>query len=192
MTFRQAGIDEQISLVASLLDSMQKDPMARWLFPEDDAYLQYLGQIFQLMASRLCPEGLVYTSEQHEAVAVWITDEMSSLTEQKLSVFEQCLPETRFRQLIDFNQLVSETTSSLDNCRYLNFFGTRYADQGKGFGKALLNYSIEQLNQTDATAVTLSNGERGRQFFKSSGFNVSRVINWNNYPETDLMIRLPQ
>ncbi len=164
----------------TLARAFRDDPVARYLFPEDEkrAYLLdwYLGS-----AVRYClPYGEVYTTEGLDGVAAWlppgktrVSNPWHMLRSGMLSAPLKVKP-SAFSRLITFGAYADAAHKRCAPGRhwYLLVLGVEPSSQGRGIGGALLEPVLARADAGETPCYLETQYERNVPFYERHGFEV--------------------
>ena len=191
---RKARADEIAAVVRTLTDSFHDDPVQRFLFPGDAVYARRGRTTFDLVTRRVAEIGVVHVSEGIEGVALWLPPGADFVDGWRGALFGArnliVLGRAVRRGLALFAQLSKHHPRAPH--WYLPVLGTATAQQGRGFGSALLAPTLARCDADDVPAYLESSKERNLPFYRRHGFEVVGTIEIENGPKLWPMLRTPR
>jgi len=148
----QATTAEHQAVIATLANAFMTDPALSYIVPDKVARAKMLPKLFELLVPADAKAGTVMRSGNDEAAALWRNPGMA----KDAGGTSLALIWNMFRifglSIARANSVADAIADHLPEGRYhyLHFVGVRSADQGKGWGGAIIR---EGLARADADAL---------------------------------------
>lgn len=146
--------------------------VACWLVPDSDQRAQILPANFRIFVDHALTHGVVYTTSDQAAVAVWFPYDRGPLPppanyQQRLTTAcGQATP--RFQHL---DELFDQHHPSIPH-HHLAFLAVRPDRQRQGLGSTLLNHHHQQLDTAGTPAYLEATSEAARNLYTRHGYQV--------------------
>jgi len=167
-----AVTDDLETLVDTLSDAFDRDPVLNWMFPDTAVY----PALFRLILSgSSLPQGMVHLEQQGRGAALWLppgTPFELPLGLPLLSLVGSCLwrmgPGTvlRLRQ----QSALFARQKPVDPHFHLQFIGCRQRDQGRGLGASLLKQGTRTCDALQAPAYLECSNPLNLPLYERHGF----------------------
>lgn len=158
------------------------DPIVNWIFPGTAARRRILPAFFSLQIRHLyLPYDEVYAMDNLAAAALWLPPGQTApglASILRLAIrLAPFLPRAG-RALPRVPRLLStlDANHPKEPHYYLAVLGTEPADQGKGYGRALLEPLLERCDREDMPAYLESSSPRNLSLYNRHGFKVTKEL----------------
>lgn len=194
---RRATVADVASVVGMLGRAFDDDPVACFLFPDDERRRRALPRFFAIQLRRMyLARGEVWTTDDVAGAALWGTPEMGRPGLRELWHLAPMLRHlvALGRGLASAGRLLGE----IDRARprtphwYLATLGTDPPRQGTGIGSAVLAPVLSHLDAQGIPAYLESSKERNLAFYRRHRFEVVREIQVESSPPIWTMWREPR
>ena len=194
-TIRNAYTADIEPLVAALSDSFSNDPMLNWVIPSVHLYPDY----FRLLIREVyLPRGIIHLDENARAASLWLPPEQRFQMAPRFSLLRLGLRIAAADGLRVFRRLrqqgtVFEKHQPTEPHYYLQFLGCRLAEQGNGFGSALIEHGTRICDERCMPAYLESSNELNVPLYQRHNFKViGEEQVGRNGPKAWFMWRDPQ
>jgi len=183
-------------LIEILVDAFDNDPLTRWFVLEDKRRPERLRRLFTWYLSQTLPLHLSHTTEDQNAVALWLGP-----GQWKLSLYRQIQFLPKIIRVVGLHRAISRIRGVDAFQRkhptvphyYLAVLGTAPAVQGRGFGSAILQAGLSRCDKKQMPAYLETSTERNLPLYERHGFRVIGEVNIpHDGPTVWLMWRDPQ
>jgi ribosomal protein S18 acetylase RimI-like enzyme len=184
------------ALASTIARAFYADPVWSWAFPDADHRLSQLRALWGLCVLGGIDHQWVLTTQQNEAVAVWIPPGCDELVEPFASQLDPLLDDL----LGPRSDLVREVLRRFDASHprgesyfYLSLLGTHPDHRGRGIGMALLADGLVRIDQQQMPAYLESSNPANLARYESAGFRIRGQFDLpEGGPEVTTMWREPR
>jgi GNAT superfamily N-acetyltransferase len=172
----------------TLISAYRKDPVHRWLYPDDDTYTREMPALISAVAGAAFEMSTAWHLEDESAVALWVPPGVEPDAEQIGTVLLETID-------VDKQSETFGTLEQTDAVRpeyphwYLPFLGVESSRQGHGLGTRLLTASLEYVDLGGLPAYLLASNPRNVAFFERFGFVHTGDAQQGSAPALAVMIR---
>lgn len=174
IVIRAATPDDLPGLASLLATAFYEDPIAQWLFPNEERRDAGLQRFFGLVAREIClPQGSTYVTDNLGAAALW---------EPPLGEWpvEPDIPESAWTEILgqDAHDRFSAFADVMDANRpnerhvYLSLIGSLPEFRGQGLGSALLDAGLLRWDREGVPTNLMSTNGANLPFYESRGYRV--------------------
>ncbi len=167
---RQVSTRDRGSLSKVLARAFEKDPILRWVVPDDEHYRQFSEQFFQL---QLKNSGASYTNDDKSAVALWFGPE------DKHSFIGQLISSLKTIWLLKSNLPRAYRLQELMACYrpkkqylHLTHLATSPEAQGSGMASKLLRPMHERAEAFNTPVYLECTNKQNLNFYRQFGFRL--------------------
>jgi GNAT superfamily N-acetyltransferase len=190
-TVRVMDTTDEDSAVAIIALAFAADPMARWTWPHAGQYLEAIPRMARAFAGKAFSTGSAFCTESYVGTALWLPPGVHSDEEQLSRVIESTVaPSLALEAAPIFEQMA--TYHPAEPHWYLPLIGVDPANQGKGYGDALMAHALAQCDRDPAPAYLESSNPRNIPFYQRHGFEPLGAIQVGSSPTLVPMLRLPR
>jgi GNAT superfamily N-acetyltransferase len=187
---RRATAEDSRRLKAVLAEAFYEDPVLSWLLPDERSRPARLRRFFAIELRYLgLPHGHVWTTDDLSGAAIslppwaWHPPLRAVLAEGRL--FGARLP--RATRL----QLATDRRHTRLPHYYFRDIGVHPEAQGRGFGSALMQPTLERCDREGLPAYLEASSERSAALYERLGFRVTEELRVAGSPPLRLMLREP-
>jgi GNAT superfamily N-acetyltransferase len=175
-------------VLGTLTLAFAADPAARWLFPEQDAYLRHFPTFARALGGAALPRRTALASADHSAVALWLAPDAAP-DEEALGrlIDEGVAPQKRSDMAAVIDEMVRFHPQ--EPHWYLPLIGVEPARQGRGLGAALLRAGLAWSDAQGLPAYLESTNPRNRPLYERHGFEAAGEISVGTCPPIVPMLR---
>ncbi len=193
LTPRRAGPGDRAAVVTTLKQAFVRDPVLRWLFPEDATYPEKAAAFFGGLFDMRVEGGEVWMLEG--AAAVWEPpggNRLPIAVRQRLweaataAVFEA----EEAARLDQHEALIARLLPAVRGW-YLGVLGVEPSRQGRGLGRAVLQPVLEVADRDRLPATLETATPANLPFYRGLGFEVSAEDRHAEGPQVWAMTRRP-
>lgn len=174
--------------VATVALAFASDPMMRWSFPDPDRYFGVARAFIDAFGGHAVDHGSADQAGDFAAVALWLPPGVAPNGEVMGAIIEANMPADRLQ---DGGGLVEQMNRfhPKEPHWYLPLIGADPAQQGKGFGTALLEYAMHRCDQDRLPAYLESSSPKNVPLYERFGFEVMGTIQQGSSPPLIPMFR---
>ncbi|KAI9797121.1 MAG: hypothetical protein M1833_005636 [Piccolia ochrophora] len=209
---RVIGLHEYKEAALCLAEAFKHDEVVQYPIntrdmkhrPEEAKWKLHVA-IMEFMVTVHAHKGLVTTiGPNYNSVAIWClpnthVDWFTLVRSGMWSMYFKLSPEGRRRFYSEFLPLLHETKSNVlaerdNDAYYLVYIGTRPQDEGKGYGKALIEHITQRADAENRACYLESSALKNNGMYRKRGFSFTKKI-YLNYADSpicmDIMVREP-
>lgn len=188
---RTAAIAERERIISTLVLAFNTDPANRWLFPDPYRYLTYFPQFVQAFGGKAFECHTVYCSENYAGAALWIPPGVEPDPQPVIDLIQRSVAPADLTDVFAVFEQIEHYHPKFPHW-YLPFIGVEPAQQGKGYGSALLQPVLEQCDRNSISAYLESSNSANISFYERHGFKLLGTIQAGASASIFPMIRQPQ
>lgn len=166
-----ADVNDRPRCMATLLTAFTADPLARWMFPEPAAYLNYFARVLDHYAGGAFEYGSAYRTDDFTGSAMWLPPGAGPDEEALGAVLEEGVPVDRRAEIFALLDEVGAAHPEEPHW-FLPAIGVDPVSQGSGVGAALMACSLERCDADHTVAYLESTNPRNISFYERLGFDV--------------------
>jgi ribosomal protein S18 acetylase RimI-like enzyme len=175
-----------------LAKAFLKDPVTRYLVPDEKERRQFLPYFFRSMVTYGIRYGEVYTYSPHfEGIIIWLPGEAARMSMWKMfrskgysMIYTKADGEVKKRMFYYFDFVTERRKANSDFAHwFLLFIGVKPELQGKGYGGKLMTPMFQRLDPKTMPCCLETQNEKSLGFYERYGFE---VIEETKIPKTDL------
>jgi ribosomal protein S18 acetylase RimI-like enzyme len=183
-----AGIGDQSRLAAAIVLAFSADPAARWTYPAPENYLTHFPDLVRIFGSRAFECGTAHFIGDVQAAALWLPPGMQPDEEALMAHFQRTAraedQDTLFAVFEQMGQYHPDEPHW-----YLPLIGVDPAQQGKGYGSALLMHALRLCDEDGTPAYLESSNPKNIPLYQRHGFEVLGTIQVGSSPPITPMLR---
>jgi ribosomal protein S18 acetylase RimI-like enzyme len=178
---RISSTRDRQSASAALTAAFSTDPVCRWVWPNPEVYEGYFPAFISAFAGRAFDSGTAHQTGAYEGVALWLPPGVASDDEALGAVAAKTIPVERQEEVFGFLAQQAEVHPHEPHW-YLPLIGVVAEHQGQGFGSALLEFALREVDRQGLPAYLEATTERNRALYERHGFAVTGVIQHGGSP----------
>jgi ribosomal protein S18 acetylase RimI-like enzyme len=166
------------------------DPVARWMYPEPNDYLEHFPRFVRAFAGRSFEKGTAYLARETSGAALWLPPNVEPEEDPLIELFWSSTSERVQKDLFPmFEQMA--TFHPKEPHWYLPMIGVEPSKQGHGVGSALMQHSLSNCDADELPAYLESSNPRNIPLYERFGFELIGVISSGDAPPLYPMLRKP-
>ncbi|MFC4174143.1 GNAT family N-acetyltransferase [Microvirga sp. GCM10011540] len=166
-----AGIGDQSRLVAAIVLSFSVDPAARWTYPAPENYLQHFPDLVRIFGHRAFECGTAHFIGDAQAAALWLPPGVQPDEMALMAHFQRTVPQQDQDTLFAVFEQMGQYHPN-EPYWYLPLIGVDPAQQGKGYGSALLKHALRRCDEDGTPAYLESSNPKNIPLYQRHGFEV--------------------
>lgn len=179
------------SLVSLLVLSFATDPVARWMYPSAQKYLDNFPDFVRTFANKAFDFETVYSLDDYLGVAIWFPPNTQPDSDAVVAFIQQTVsPQQQEEIFAMFGDM--ERYHPNEPYWYLAVLGVDPFHQKKGYGAALLNHQLSLCDRNQEIAYLESSTLQQVSFYEKYGFQCIGTIQAGKSPTIFPMVRHPQ
>jgi ribosomal protein S18 acetylase RimI-like enzyme len=183
-----AGIGDQSRLVAAIVLAFSADPAARWTYPAPENYLKHFPDLGRIFGSKAFECGTAHFIGDVQAAALWLPPGVQPDEEALMAHFQRTVREQDQDTLFAVFEQMGHYHPDEPHW-YLPLIGVDPAQQGKGYGSALLAHALRLCDEDGAPAYLESTNPKNIPLYRRHGFEVLGTIQVGSSPPITPMLR---
>lgn len=167
---RQAAAADAPTVATILSDAFRADPIAMWVWPDPDFYVQVSKDFFALLAGIGVEAGVVHMDESESSAAIWLPAGGSSDGDDEELGAEIARISGPYAERVALLDELQKSCHPVAPHAYLPFIGTMARSQGRGLGSLLLAERIDELDRTGQAAYLEASTLASARLYARMGF----------------------
>jgi ribosomal protein S18 acetylase RimI-like enzyme len=191
ITIKSATAADKDFAIAAVVQAFSADPSARWVYPDERQYWANFPILVKAFAGTAFEHGSADCVVGCSAAALWLPPGIHG--------DEKALSELLRRSVGESDQKdVFAMFEQMDNCHpaephwYLPMIGVAPAEQGRGYGSALLKHGLERCDADDRVAYLEATTPQSVSLYERHGFERLGTIQVASAPPLFPMLRRPR
>jgi len=181
-------VDAAISVVTL---AFATDPVARWMYPDPDQYLQYFPRFIKAFAGRSFEKGTAYLAPDFAGAALWLKPGVEPNEDALIGLFWESTSSDVQKDLFPMFEQMGAFHPKYEHW-YLPMIGVEPSRQGSGVGSALMQHSLANCDADGMPAYLESSNPKNIPLYERFGFEVIGRIQAGGAPPLFPMLRKPQ
>lgn len=180
--------DEVDRAIAALTLAFVKDPMARWMYPEPEAYLEHFPGFTRAFGGRSFENGTAWVDEAWGGAALWYGPDVAPDGD---AIGRHVFATTAREQHPVMGQVLEkmEEYHPEDPHWYLSTIGVDAAHQGRGLGAQLMDAALVRCDEAGLVAYLESSNPANIPLYERHGFRAVGEIQFGDSPLMTPMLR---
>src|SRR5262245_17361607 len=167
------------------------DPAARWLYPDSDQYSVNFPNFVKAFGGKAFEHGSACTIDDYRGAALWLPPDVHADEEALAGLIQRSVPEHRQEEVFAVFQQMDSYHPSEPHW-YLPLIVVDPAQQGKGYGSALIAHALIQCDRDQKLAYLESSNPKNISLHKRHGFELLGTIRVGASPPICPMLRKPR
>ena len=185
---RTSGVDDQSRLVAAIVLAFSADPAARWTYPAPENYLKHFPDLVRIFGGRSFECGTAHFIGDVQAAALWLPPGVQPDEEALMIHFQRTVREQDQDTLFAVFEQMGQYHPDEPHW-YLPLIGVDPAQQGKGYGTALMTHALRLCDEDGTPAYLESSNPKNIPLYRRHGFEVLGTIQVGTSPPITPMLR---
>jgi ribosomal protein S18 acetylase RimI-like enzyme len=183
-----ADLSDQSRLVAAIVLSFSMDPAARWTYAAPENYLKHFPDLVRIFGHRAFECGTAHFIGDAQAAAMWLPPSVEPDEEALMAHFQRTVPEQDQDTLFAVFEQMGQYHPDEPHW-YLPLIGVDPAQQGKGYGSALLKHALRHCDEDGTPAYLESSNPKNIPLYQRHGFEVLGTVQVGSSPPITPMLR---
>lgn len=167
-----AGRADGGRVTGSLVAAFSKDPVLRYLFPDERTYPTYAADFFGHLFDKRVDKGTVWTIERGASVAIWEPPAENDSSDERLAAQ---LPADALARVHVYNEAVHAILPSIPFW-YLGVLGTHPDYAGRRWGHAVMEAGLRRASQDGLPAILETSNLTNVEVYRRAGWEVVRSV----------------
>jgi len=186
-----ATASDEASIIDVLVRANWADPAARWVWPDSQQFLIHFPSFVRAFGGKAFAHGSAYYVDGYVGAALWLPPDVHPDEEALIALVQQTVSENIQKDFFPVLEQMGRYHPS-ESHWYLPLMGVVPSQQGKGFGSALLQHTLLQLDRDNKLAYLESSNPRNIPLYKRHGFELLGTIQIGTSPSIAPMLRRPR
>lgn len=179
---------DEVRAIDTIVLAFAADPVARWCWPDAHQYLMSMPAFTRAFAGAAFVQGGVHCTDDYAGAALWLPPDVHSDEATLGEVLERTVSASIRGDLFAvFEQMAGYHPG--EPHWYLPLIGVDLAHQGKGYGGALLQHSLQLCDRDHLAAYLEATSPRSVPLYQRHGFEVLGTIQVGTSPPVFPMLR---
>jgi ribosomal protein S18 acetylase RimI-like enzyme len=170
--------------IATIVAAFIDDPVERWLYPEEAAYLEHFPRFVVAFAGA----GIVSAVQHFAAVAIWLPPGAEPDGDAIGAVYADTVDPSKHEDTFAVAEQMEDAHPRFAHW-YLPWLAVRPERQGAGLGAALLREGLERVDADGLPAYLETPNPRTIPLYERHGFEVTAVAQAGECPPVTCMLR---
>lgn len=168
-------------VVDVILLAFSTDPVARWVYPNSQQYLDTFPNFIRLFGGKAFEAGSAFYIDGFPAASLWLPPNVSPDENALITLFQNTVHcDIRDELFYVFEQMGNYHPK--EPHWYLPMIGTDPTKQGKGYGSMLLQHALLQCDRDNKPAYLESSNPKNIPLYERFGFKVIGEIQVGSSP----------
>lgn len=177
--------------VGTIVLAFSADPIARWFYPDPHEYLLHLPGFVREFAGKAFEQCSAYYIDGYLGAALWLPPDVHPDETALAALLQRTIPEKNQQEIFAFIEQMDRSHPSEPHW-YLPMIGVDPAQQGKGYGSALLKHALERCDGEGKLAYLEASSPKSIPLYQRHGFELVSTIEVGSSPPLFPMVRKPQ
>ena len=186
-----ATASDEASIIDVLVRANWEDPAARWVWPDSQQFLTHFPSFVRALGGKAFAHGSAYYVDGYTGAALWLQPDVHPDENALIALLERTVSEQIQKDFFPVLEQMGRFHPSEPHW-YLPFVGVDPSQQGKGFGSALLQHILIQVDRDNMLAYLESSNPRNIPLYKRHGFELLGSIQIGTSPSIAPMLRKPK
>ena len=186
-----ATASDEASIIDVLVRANWEDPAARWVWPDSQQFLTHFPSFVRALGGKAFAHGSAHYVDGYTGAALWLPPDVHPDENALIALLERTVSEQIQKDFFPVLEQMGRFHPSEPHW-YLPFVGADPSQQGKGFGSALLQHILIQVDRDNMLAYLESSNPRNIPLYKRHGFELLGSIQIGTSPSIAPMLRKPK
>jgi ribosomal protein S18 acetylase RimI-like enzyme len=188
---RSASEAERKAVLDVVTLAFVADPLARWALDGPTRYLASMPPLVDAFGGPGLARGAAYVVDGLEGAALWLPPGVEPDSERMNAIMASNVADAVLPELAEvFEQMGGYHPH--EPHWYLPLIGVDPAQQGRGFGAALMRHAVQRFDAAGALAYLESSNPRNISLYQRHGFEILGTVQVGGSPVVTPMLRRPQ
>lgn len=183
--------DQEEAAINVVVQAFSTDPAARWLYPDPHQYAVNFPSFVRIFGGKAFEQGSAYSISGFSGAALWLPPGVHPDEEALAGLIQRSVSEHKLEEVLGvFEQMGSYHPS--EPHWYLPLIGVDPAQQGRGYGSALMEHALIRCDRDQKLAYLESSNPKNISLHERHGFELLGTIQVGGSPPICPMLRKPQ
>ena len=177
--------------VGTIVLAFSADPIARWFYPDPHEYLLHLPPFVRVFAGKAFEHNSAHYIDGYLGAALWLPPDIHPDEDALVGLLQGTIPEENQQEIFAFMEQMDRSHPSEPHW-YLPMIGVDPAQQGNGYGSALLKHALERCDAESKLAYLEASSPKSIPLYQRHGFELVGTIQVGSSPPMFPMLRQPR
>ena len=188
---RKAEVSETEAVLNTLMLAFSTDPCVRFMLARPDAFFAGFRRFATGMGGAALEHGSAWLADDGAAAALWLPPGVTSDRDTMLAVLGEFVEAEKLPTLGEVGETMAQYHPQEPHW-YLAMIGVDPAQQGRGYGSAILKESLRRCDEDGVIAYLESSNPQNVPLYERYGFEVMGFVQPGEFPGLYPMIRQPR
>jgi ribosomal protein S18 acetylase RimI-like enzyme len=190
-TVRELSTADVPSAVDAIVLAFTADPATRWTWPDPSTYLSAMPRLVRAFGGKAFSHQAAYGVDGFAGAALWLPPGIEPDRDEMGAVMQSTLPPERLEKVMALFQQMAAYHPHEPHW-YLPLIGVDPAQQGKGYGDALMAHALARCDREGVLAYLESSNPRNISLYRRHGFETLGEVRTDESPVLVPMLRKPR
>jgi GNAT superfamily N-acetyltransferase len=186
-----ATASDEAHIIDVLVRANWADPAARWVWPDPQQFLMHFPSFVRAFGGKAFAHRSAYYLDGYIGAALWLPPDVHPDENELVTLVQRTVSEQIQNDIITVFEDMGRYHPNEPHW-YLPLMGLDPSQQGKGFGSALLQHTLIQVDRDNRLAYLESSNPRNIPLYKRHGFELLGTIQSGTSPSIAPMLRRPR
>ena len=187
----KASLSERERCIGAHVLAFATDPLLRWVLPDPERYLAFFPMVVRHYGGRAFEHDSAYRTHDFKASALWLPPGIGPDEEALGAVMQEAVAPHRLDDVYALLDRVGKAHPDEPHW-FLPAIGVDPMCQGRGYGSALLERSLEACDREHRIAYLEASNTRNVPLYQRFGFEITGEIQVGDSPKVIPMRRAPR
>ena len=188
---KSAGTSGKRQIVDVITLAFSTDPVARWMYPNSQQYLEYFPNFIRLLGGKAFETETAYYINSFSAAALWLAPGVSPDEEALEALFQNTVAKDLQDDTFAFFEQMGKFHPPEPHW-YLPMIAVDPTQQNKGYGAMLMRHALAVCDREGLPAYLESTNPRNITLYLRHGFEIIGKIQAGSSPAMFPMRREPR
>lgn len=188
---KTAGTSGKRQIVDVITLAFATDPIARWVYPNSQQYLEYFPNFIRLFGGKAFETETAYYINSFSAAALWLAPGVSADEEALVALIQNTVAKDLQDDVFAFIEQMDKFHPKEPHW-YLPMIGVDPTQQNKGYGAMLMKHALAVCDREGLSAYLESSNPRNITLYLRHGFEIVGTIQAGSSPVMFPMRREPR
>jgi ribosomal protein S18 acetylase RimI-like enzyme len=174
--------------IGTIVAAFTEDPVERWLYPEEEQYLEHFPVFVGAFAGEAFEKGGAWALAGLSAVALWLAPGSEPDGEAIGTVLSESVAPDKHEDMFAVLEEMDRLHPTFPHW-YLPWLGVSPSRQGSGLGSRLLEHGLGMVDESRLPAFLETPNPRTVPLYERHGFQTIAIAQQGACPPMTLMLR---
>ena len=188
---KTADAVDEASIIDVLVRANSADPAARWVWPDSQQFLMHFPSFVWAFGGKAFAHGSAYYVDGYVGAALWLPPNVHPDENALTALLQRTVSDQIQKDVVTVFEYMGRYHPNEPHW-YLPLMGVDPSQQNKGFGSALLQHTLIQVDRDNHLSYLESSNPRNISLYKRHGFDLLGTIQIGTSPSIAPMLRRPR